>query len=129
MLSPKTITNLFGVTFVLASIPGFVLNLIVFDDGLFAGNNVHNILHIVTGGAFLAAGYLGYARQTILSVGLGHLAVTAIGFLITGNTLLGVVDISTSHCWQHAGLAVVILLAGYLASDEPSPSSSRAAAR
>lgn len=126
MLSAKLITNIFGVTFILAGLLGFVPNPIVAPDGVFAVNTMHNLVHILTGSAFLAGGYFGYARQTILGIGIAYVAVTVLGFLTTSDMLLGLVHINVADRWLHAVLAVAILAGGYIASDEKSTSASMA---
>ena len=117
MIPAKILTTLFGVTFILAGLLGFVPNPIVAPDGIFAVNAMHNLVHILTGAAFLAGSYLGYARHTVIGIGVAYVAVTALGFLTTGDTLLGLVHINVADRWLHAALAAVILVAGYLATD------------
>ncbi len=118
MIPAKILTTLFGVTFILAGLLGFVPNPIVAPDGIFAVNAMHNLVHILTGAAFLAGGYLGYARHTVIGIGVAYVAVTALGFLTTGDTLLGLVHINVADRWLHAALAAVILVAGYVATDD-----------
>ena len=57
MLSSKLLANLFGLAFIFAGLLGFVPNPLVAPDGVFAVNTMHNLVHIVTGVAFLAGGY------------------------------------------------------------------------
>ncbi|MDH3582374.1 MAG: DUF4383 domain-containing protein [Hyphomicrobiales bacterium] len=124
MLPAKLIATLFGVTFILVGLLGFVPNPIVAPDGLFAVNTMHNLVHILTGAGFLAGGHLGYARQTIIGIGVAYVAVTIIGFLTTGNMLLGLVHINEADRWLHAALAVAILAAGYVTTDVKTASAS-----
>ena len=51
MLPAKLITNVFGGTFIFAGLLGFVPNPIVAPDGVFAVNAMHNMVHVLTGGA------------------------------------------------------------------------------
>jgi hypothetical protein len=126
MIPAKFLTTLFGVTFILAGLLGFVPNPIVAPDGVFAVNAMHNLVHILTGAAFLAGGYLGYARQTIVGIGVAYVAVTILGFVTTGNMLLGLVHINAADRWLHAALAATILAAGTVASDHRTASASKA---
>ena len=118
MIPAKILTTLFGVTFILAGLLGFVPNPIVAPDGIFAVNAMHNLVHILTGAAFLAGGYLGYAPQTVIGIAVAYVAVTVLGFLTPGDTLLGLVHINVADRWLHAALAAVILAAGYVATDD-----------
>ena len=77
MLSSKLLANLFGLTFIFAGLLGFFPNPLVAPDGVFAVNTMHNLVHILTGIAFLAGGYAGFARQTILVIGIAYVAALA----------------------------------------------------
>jgi len=129
MLSANLIAIVFGAVFVLAGLLGFVPNPIVAPDGIFAVNAAHNLVHVLTGLAFIAGVWAGHSRATILAIGIAYVAVTAIGFLTTGDTLLGLVHINVADRWLHAALAVVILAAGFLASEEQRTSTLKATTR
>ena len=118
MLSSKLIAALFGVTFVLAGLLGFLPNPIVSPHGIFAVNAAHNLVHILTGLAFIAGGYFGHGRKTLLGIGAAYVVVTIIGFMTQGDMLLGVIHINEADRWLHAALAAVILLAGFVAAEE-----------
>ena len=128
MLPSKPIAVLFGVTVILAGLLGFVPNPIVAPDGLFAVNTMHNLVHILTGVAFLVGARLGYARNTILGIGVAYVAVTVLGFLTTGDMLLGIIHINAADRWLHAVLAVAILAAGLVVSDTRATSATKAVA-
>ena len=53
MLNSKTICLAFGYVFVLVGIVGFIPNPIVSSDGIFETNAIHNLVHLLTGTAFL----------------------------------------------------------------------------
>ena len=53
MITSKNISIAFGVTFVLAGLLGFIPNPLVAPDGIFAVNTMHNLVHLLTGAAFL----------------------------------------------------------------------------
>ncbi|MGI9383729.1 MAG: DUF4383 domain-containing protein [Methyloligellaceae bacterium] len=126
MIPGKVLTVLFGGTFILVGLLGFIPNPIVAPDGLFAVNAMHNLVHVLTGVAFLAGGFLGYGRRTIMGIGVAYVAVTILGFLTTGDMLLGVIHINAADRWLHAMLALVILLAGFVASHDRTTSASKA---
>lgn len=127
MLNTKSVTILFGATFILVGLFGFVPNPLVAPDGLFAVNAVHNLVHIVTGAAFLAGAlaFAGKSRLTLRTIGIGYIAVTILGFLTTGDKLLWIIHINEADRWLHLLLAAAILAASML--PEPVESEIRAA--
>lgn len=114
-MNTQKASYMFGITFVLAGLLGFVPNPLVAPNGLFAVNLAHNMVHVLTGVVFLAAAmrYPGKADIFIKAVGAGYVVVTVAGFLTSGTMLLGLVHINAADRWLHLGLAVVILAAGY----------------
>ena len=117
MLPSKLLANVFGIVFVLVGILGFIPNPLVSPDGIFAVNTMHNLVHILTGIVFFVGGRMGYARNTVIGVGVAYVAVTVLGFLTPeGSMLLGLVHINEADRYLHAGLAVAFLGAGFLAT-------------
>ena len=114
MLSSKLIANLLGATFIFAGLLGFVPNPIVAPDGIFAVNAAHNLVHVLTGAAFIVGAWSGHARITILVIGIAYVAVSALGFMTTGDTLLGLVHINLADRWLHVFLAAAILGAWWI---------------
>jgi len=115
-ITSKNLSLVLGIAFLAAGILGFIPNPVVSPDGLFAVNTIHNLVHILTAGVFIA-GALGsesVARVTLQSVGVAYVGVTVLGFLTEGHLLLGLVHINEADRWLHAGLAVVILVAGFV---------------
>lgn len=119
MLPSKTLSLVFGVVFILVGILGFIPNPLVSPDGIFAVNTMHNLVHVLTGIVFIVGGRMGYARNTIIGIGIAYVAVTILGFLTPeGSHLLGLVHINQADRWLHAGLAVAILAAGFLSTKD-----------
>lgn len=117
MLPSKLLANVFGIVFVLVGILGFIPNPLVSPDGIFAVNTMHNIVHILTGIVFIVGGRMGFARNTVIGVGVAYIGVTILGFLTPeGSMLLGMVHINEADRYLHAGLAVAIFGAGLLAT-------------
>ena len=126
LINAKNAAIAFAVAFIGVGVLGFVPNPLVSPDGIFAVNAVHNLVHIITGAAFLiGAVWFGAPRWTLLAIGVGYVAVSALGFLTTGDTLLGLIHINEADRWLHLGLAAVILGAGLAVPEEHSVSTAK----
>ena len=114
-ITSKSVSVAFGITFLAAGLLGFVPNPLVSPHGLFEVNAMHNLVHILTAGVFIAGALISEkaARVTLQSVGVAYVGVTILGFLIKGHLLLGLVHINEADKWLHAGLALAILAAGF----------------
>lgn len=116
-------TNLnwiFGVTFVLVGILGFVPNPLVSPDGIFAVNTAHNLVHILTGAGFLfgAIKFAHNGGNTLRLIGALYAVVAVLGFFVQdGGMLLGLVHINHADKWLHLALAAAILSAGFFVRD------------
>lgn len=111
MLHSRNIAFAFGIVFILVALIGFIPNPLVSPEGLFAVNLAHNLVHLVTGAAFISGVliYKGREDTVILSIGLLYMIVAILGFLTSGDRLLGVVHINQADRWLHLGLAIIIL--------------------
>jgi len=118
MLNSKHITIVFGVTFILVGVLGFTPNPIVSANGLFEVNAMHNLVHLLTGAAFLFGGVVLQGKEdiTLKAVTGAYFGVAILGFLTSGNTLLGIVHINEADRWLHLGLALGMLAAAFVAS-------------
>ena len=127
LITAKNACIAFAAAFVGAGVLGFIPNPIVAPDGWFAVNTMHNLVHVITGVAFLLGAFAwGKPRLTLRVVGVLYVAVSVLGFLTTGDMLLGLIHINEADRWLHVGLAAAILGAG-IAVPEAKPSSSEAA--
>ena len=122
MFSSKHITIAFGSTFILVGLLGFFPNPLVSANGLFEVNAMHNLVHLLTGSAFLFGGLVltGKADVTLKTVTAAYFGVAILGFLTSGNTLLGLVHINEADRWLHLGLAIAMLVGVFIATS-PSP--------
>ena len=120
MMNHKSLCLLFGSVFVLVGIVGFLPNPLVSSVGIFEVNAMHNLVHILTGTAFLAGGLLFEGKEgfTLKSITTAYFGVAVLGFLTSGNMLLGIVHINEADRWLHLGLAVA-MLAAMLAATSP----------
>ena len=105
-----------GWTFVAVGILGFINNPLVSSEGFFVVNGPHNLVHLLTGGAFIFGAVLYRGKEALIMTGIGiaYLAVAGLGFVTSGNMLLGMVHINEADRWLHLGLAFAILLPGVL---------------
>lgn len=127
MFNIRTVALIFGVTFVLVGIIGFVPNPLVSPSGIFAVNAMHNLVHVLTGLAFIGGVLLFSGKEglVVISIGVAYMAVAILGFFTTGDMLLGIVHINEADRWLHLGLAIAILLAGFIFKPAPVPTPSR----
>ena len=113
-LTTKTAAIVIGVVFILVGVLGFIPNPIVYDDGIFAVNPAHNLVHIISGIVLLAGAYtsLGSAL-TLKIIGVVYALVAVLGFMMSGDMLLGLVHVNGADHALHVVLALVILIAGF----------------
>ena len=118
MITSKNICIAFGSVFVLVGLLGFIPNPLVSSGGIFEVNAMHNLVHLLTGAAFLFGGLFLEGREglTLKTVTAAYFGVAVLGFLTSGNTLLGMVHINEADRWLHLGLAIAMLAAAFVAS-------------
>ena len=122
MMSSKNINIAFGSVFVLVGVLGFIPNPLVSSEGIFEVNAMHNLVHLLTGTAFLFGGLVltGKEQWTLQVVTAAYFGVALLGFLTNGNTLLGLVHINEADRWLHLGLAIGMLGAAVLSTSRVS---------
>lgn len=118
-MNTRFISLLFGITFVIVGIIGFIPNPLIAQEGLFEVNYVHNSVHILLGLTFIigALKFPGYESRLLKLLGFGGLAVTALGFMTSGDMMLGIIHVNQADHWLHLGLGLVVLASGYIFSD------------
>jgi len=115
MLSARNMTTIFSIAFIGSGLIGFVPNPLVAPGGVFAVNGWHNLVHIVTG-CFFGFGALTSERvsvRIIRTVALFYIMVTVLGFISTGDMLLGFIHVNQADKWLHFSLALIITFAGF----------------
>ena len=109
--------QLVGVILVVVGVLGFVSNPLVGPTGFVATDNVHNVVHILTG--LLALGLVYWMRTDIGTSALLIGALYAAIFVVTlaSPTLFGLfqVPVNTVDHVIHIGVAAVSLALGYMA--------------
>lgn len=115
MLSIRSVAFSLGAIFILTAVVGFIPNPLVAPDGVFAVNAAHNVVHLLTGGAFIGGAWLMPGKESALVkiIGAAYLLVAVVGFFTSGDMLLGFIHINQADRWLHLGLALLILAAGF----------------
>jgi len=114
MFDTRVANYIFGVAFIAAGLLGFFPNPLVAENGIFAVNLWHNIVHILTGGVFLAAAaWYGHNQLTLQVMGAIYLVVALLGFAMPGDMMLGMILANTADHVLHLVFALVMLAAGF----------------
>ncbi len=111
-----TAVAVLGIVFLLVGILGFLQDPIL---GLFRVDNIHNIVHILSGAFLLFYGAKNFytAKRAALIVGVVYALVTVLGFLtIKGDQqeLLGLMEMNSNDNFLHLALTLVLLGLGLL---------------
>ena len=111
-----------GILFLLGGILGFVPGITEHEMflGIFMVNTAHGLMHIVSGAVFLAASSLGTtaARLWFLIFGAFYAVLAVIGFQVGEGMIFRLISNNTYDSWGHAGLALVLLLIGLVATKQ-----------
>ncbi len=116
----KTLAIIFGIVLVLIGVAAFVSNPFFGAGAIFDTNHLHDGVHIVLGLILLVVAFAA-ARASALwmkIVGIVLLLVAVLGFLIVpnGGDLFGATTNLADHL-LHVVLGVVLLVAGFVATD------------
>lgn len=128
----KVYAQVLGIVLLLIGILGFVPALggtTGFESssllGIFPINNLHNVIHIVTGLLGIFAGFSAggsYARVYALVFGVVYALVTILGFVVAPGTsvtfLIGLVPLNIADNLLHAAIAVFGLAAYFMTSPQ-----------
>jgi len=87
--------------------------------GIFHVNAAHNYVHLASGAVFLICGLAGAgpARTFFKIFGIVYAIVAVLGFMNGDKPLLGLISNNMADVWLHVGLAVVMLLIGFVVKD------------
>lgn len=110
LLTSRNLCLLFGVVLVAVGVLGFVPNPLVSETGLFAVNTMHNLVHIVSGLAFLSGpfAFKGQESQVLMIMSVVYGLVAVLGFFMVGEDamLLGMIHVNEADKWLHVLLAI-----------------------
>jgi len=118
LLTTKTAAIVLGVIFLIVGGLGYVPNPIVGENGIFVVNQAHNLVHLASGVVLLLGAFMNLGGLALKVLGLVYAAVAVLGFVMTGDMLLGVIHINQADRLLHVALAVVLLLAGFTLPSE-----------
>lgn len=118
----KTFALVLGVVMLLIGILGYVMNptgghLL----GIFAVNGPHNMIHLATGIAGIAAGFMGWSRLFCQAFGVIYLLVAVLGFVATDGSgmLLGMVHNNMADNLLHLVIGSAAAFVGFVADKAP----------
>jgi uncharacterized membrane protein YiaA len=118
-----------GIVFLVVGIAGFIPGLTVDLDelqpagyesdalllGLFQVSILHNALHLLFGAAgVLCAAAVRSSRVFLIAGGLVYVALWVYGLFAAGDQVANVVPVNVADNWLHLGLAVAMILLGFL---------------
>ena len=116
----NTLTWIFGIVLVVVGILGYVPGATTDGAllGIFAVDGLHNIIHLVTGLAAIAAAWGLYSSRLYFQIfGVVYAVVTVVGFL-QGDTVLGLFAVNTADNVLHLIIAAAALWIGFGMKDE-----------
>lgn len=119
----KNVVTVLGVVFVLIGILGFIPGVTPDNEllGIFAVNGLHNVVHLLSGIAALAAVAAGGTAPRMYAqvFGLVYALVTILGFIMGTGELLSLVLINQADNFLHLVITVVLLYVGFSNEDAP----------
>ncbi|MET4099866.1 hypothetical protein ABIB37_002103 [Agrococcus sp. UYP10] len=116
----RLVATIFGAVYLLVGVLGLFVaggNIVGQEGGLLLGifqvNHLHNVAHLIIGGALLAAGLRSTpaAKGTNTTVGAVYLLLGIVGFFLVG-TPLNILALNAPDHILHLASAIVLLGAG-----------------
>lgn len=124
----RIVATVFGAVYLLVGLLGFAVTggvgFIATEGGLllgiFAVNPLHNVAHLLIGGALLAAGLVSVKAAKVVNavVGATYLLLGIVGFFLVG-TALNILALNTADHFLHLASAIVLLGVGLAADRSP----------
>ena len=128
----RLVAAIFGAVYIVVGLLGFAVTagipFISTDGGLLLGifevNPLHNIAHLLIGGALLAGGLVSTraAKTVNVIVGATYLLLGIVGFFLVG-TPLNILALNTADHFLHLASAIVLVGVGLAADRSPQLSS------
>jgi hypothetical protein len=106
----KNLLYVLGIVLVVIGLLGFVNHPVL---GIFEVNNLHNLIHLVSGVLAIMFARMGElsAKKLALVLGVVYALVTVLGFLLAGN-IFNLIMVNMADNLLHLVLAVVFLVVG-----------------
>ena len=120
-MTAKNAATLFGVVFLIIGVLGYVPNPIVGPTGDLRDQLVHNVIHLVSGIALLAAPMRASDRLDAEDPWRRYGMVAICGFFMVMDGMMMGVAINEADKWLHVGLAIAILSGLLLPDTSASP--------
>ena len=119
-MTAKTAALIIGVIFIAVGLLGFIDNPIVGDSdkAIFHADKMHNLVHIGSGVLFVLVALAAPAAAGgfMLFFGMVYLLIGILGFISFGTQgmgkVLGVLHVNGADNFLHAGLGLLIIIAG-----------------
>lgn len=121
-LNARNVAFVLGVVFLIVGVLGYVNNPIVGPSGFFVTNNMHNLVHIISGIFLLLGAYTALGPSLALKIlGIVYAIVAVLGFVMMqgGDGIMFGIAMNMMDHWLHVVLAIVILAAGFGLSPGP----------
>jgi hypothetical protein len=121
-LNARNVAFVLGVIMLIVGVLGYVPNPIVGPTGFFVTNNLHNLVHIISGIFLLLGVYTALTPGLALKIlGIVYAIVAICGFVIMkgGDGVMFGIAMNMMDHWLHVVLAIVILAAGFGLSPGP----------
>ena len=120
-LNARTAAFVLGIVFLIVGVLGYVPNPIVghTSDGgpaIFVTNNLHNLVHIISGILLLIGVYTALTPSLALKIlGIVYAIVAVLGFVMMkgGDGMMFGIQMNMLDHWLHVVLAIVLLAAGF----------------
>ena len=115
-LNARNVAFVLGVIMLIVGVLGYLPNPIVGPSGFFVTNNLHNLVHILSGIFLLLGVYTALTPSLALKIlGVVYAIVAVLGFVMMkgGDGVMFGIAMNTLDHWLHVVLAIVILAAGF----------------
>lgn len=116
-LNARNAAFVLGVILLIVGVLGYIPNPIVSPTGLFVVNNMHNLVHIVSGIFLLLGVYSSLGPSLALKIlGVVYAIVAVLGFVMMKGgegMMFGMIAMNMLDHWLHVALAIIILAAGF----------------
>ncbi|HSC19971.1 MAG TPA: DUF4383 domain-containing protein [Rhizomicrobium sp.] len=113
-MNAKTAAFALGIILIIAGVLGYIPNPVVGPTGIFVTNNLHNLVHIISGIFLLIGVYTALTPSLALKIlGVVYAIVAILGFVMMKGDMLFGIQMNMLDHWLHVVLVIVLLAAGF----------------